>query len=223
MARVILANSNPVHRVVEKNIIEIFYDIKIINSKEELTPEFIDLINPDFIFFIHWSYIIPEVIYKNYTCVVFHMTDLPFGRGGSPLQNLIVRGFTETVITAIRVEAGIDTGDIYLKKPLSLLGTAEEIFLRAGQIMLEMIKQIIAQPIVPVPQQGESVVFKRRKQEDSNISEIEKLSKVYDYIRMLDAENYPKAFLESKYLKFEFSRATLKSDCIIADVTITKR
>ena len=44
------------------------------------------------------------------------MTDLPFGRGGSPLQNLIVRGFEETMTSAIKVTKGIDTGDIYLKE-----------------------------------------------------------------------------------------------------------
>jgi len=50
------------------------------------------------------------------------MTDLPFGRGGSPLQNLIVRGFTHTKLSALRVEKGLDTGDIYLKEDLEQYG-----------------------------------------------------------------------------------------------------
>ena len=41
------------------------------------------------IFIPHWSFIIPKEIYQNFECILFHMTDLPFGRGGSPLQNLI--------------------------------------------------------------------------------------------------------------------------------------
>ena len=40
-------------------------------------------------------------IVKNYTCICFHMTDLPYGRGGSPLQNLILDG-KNTMITAFR-------------------------------------------------------------------------------------------------------------------------
>ncbi len=56
------------------------------------------------------------------------MTDLPYGRGGSPLQNLIQRGHTSTMLTALRCGAGLDTGDVYLKQPLSLHGSAEEIF-----------------------------------------------------------------------------------------------
>ena len=65
--------------------------------------------------------IIPKKIYSNYDCIVFHMTDLPYGRGGSPLQNLIVRGHKETKISALNVQSGLDTGDIYLKKKLILM------------------------------------------------------------------------------------------------------
>ena len=151
------------------------------------------------------------------------MTDLPYGRGGSPLQNLIMRGHTETVISALKVEEGIDTGPIYLKKSLSLAGTAEEIFLRAGQIILKMIEEIIKNKIIPVTQEGEVTVFTRRTPNESNIQNIADMETLYNHIRMLDAETYPKAFIETNFLKFEFSRASLKIDGIIADVKITKK
>ena len=99
----------------------------LISRKEDFTIERIDLISPIKIFIPHWSYIIPPSIFEEYECIVFHMTDLPYGRGGSPLQNLIVRGLTSTKLSALRVEAGLDTGPVYLKTDLSLLGTAEEI------------------------------------------------------------------------------------------------
>jgi len=65
------------------------YNTTIITNKDELTFEKVKLINPEYILFPHWSWIIPKEIFENFTCVVFHMTDLPFGRGGSPLQNLL--------------------------------------------------------------------------------------------------------------------------------------
>ncbi len=37
-----------------------------------------------------------------------HMTDVPYGRGGSPLQNLIARGHTSTKLTAMRMTAEVD-------------------------------------------------------------------------------------------------------------------
>ena len=80
-----------------------------IAAKEDFTAEKLQDIKPDKILIPHWSYIIPESIFANYECIVFHMTDLPFGRGGSPLQNLIVRGIKQTKISALRVEKGLDT------------------------------------------------------------------------------------------------------------------
>ena len=152
------------------------------------------------------------------------MTDLPYGRGGSPLQNLIVRGHKETKISAIKVCKDLDAGDIYLKKDLPLYGTAEEIFMRSSSVSVRMIEEIITKNLKPVPQEGKPVVFKRRKPEESNIVDISDLEKMYDYIRMLDAEGYPKAFLETDAFRFEFSRASLKADkSIIADVRITKK
>lgn len=221
---VVIANSNPIHSDLEARLIK-KYDALCINQKEELKKEFLDANKPEYIFFLHWSFIIPSEIFQNFTCVVFHMTDLPFGRGGSPLQNLIAQGFEDTQISAIKVDGGIDTGPIYMKEPLSLLGTAEEIFLRFGFIVEKMIDQIVKSNPLPIPQEGDVVIFKRRRPNQSSINdpEVSNLKKLYDFIRMLDAEGYPKAFLETDHFRFEFSRASLKKDGIIADVRITEK
>ena len=65
------------------------------------------------------------------------MTDLPYGRGGSPLQNLIVRGKKDTMLSAIQVEKELDAGAIYMKMPLSLEGSAAQILRRASNIIFE--------------------------------------------------------------------------------------
>ena len=95
------------------------YEVHIIDNKEDLNTDIISSVNPKFIFFPHWSWIIPKEIYDNFECVVFHMTDLPFGRGGSPLQNLIINKVYDTKISAIKVDGGLDTGPIYMKKDFS--------------------------------------------------------------------------------------------------------
>jgi len=195
-----------------------------IRTKEDFNPAYLKEIGPDKIFMPHWSNIIAGEIYNNYECVVFHMTDLPYGRGGSPLQNLITRGFTDTKISALKVTDGLDTGDVYLKKNLSLLGTAEEIFIRASDIISGMIKEMVELDLKPVAQEGTVTEFKRRKQEDGDISKLSEINEVYDYIRMLDAEGYPKAYLDIGNFRLEFSRASLKTgENIIADVRIFKK
>jgi methionyl-tRNA formyltransferase len=195
-----------------------------ITSKEAFTAEALVKLQPHWIFIPHWSHIIPPSVYEKFPCILFHMTDLPYGRGGSPLQNLIVRGHKETKLTALQVSKGIDTGDIYLQKKLSLEGTAEEIFMRSSKLVEEMIREIITTAPTPRKQHGEVTEFKRRKPEDGNIASLDSIEQVYDYIRMLDAPGYPPAFIETANFKIEFNRASLKNDgSIEANVRITKK
>jgi len=198
-------------------------DWNFVNTEDKLTPLYLANLKPDKIFILHWSKKIAEEIFSKYECISFHMTDLPFGRGGSPLQNLIIRGFSKTKITAIKVNEIIDGGDIYLKSELDLVGNAHEIFSRTFAIISEMITKIINDELVPAPQKGEITIFKRRTPKESNIRDLESLSKIYNYIRMLDADGYPAAFLETKYAKLEFCDASLKGNYIDAHVRITQK
>jgi methionyl-tRNA formyltransferase len=195
-----------------------------ISTKDDFNIQHLRLISPEKIFIAHWSYIIPREIYTQFECVLFHMTDLPYGRGGSPLQNLIIRGHKSTMISAIRVNKGIDTGDIYLKKPLDLSGTAQDIFIRSIPVVFTMIKEILDNSILPSRQKGDPTVFKRRKPHESDISDLFNLSDLYDYIRMLDAPGYPKAFLETNHFRLEFMDAHYQDKLeIIANVRIVKK
>lgn len=197
---------------------------ELISTKKEFNLENLNKLKPERVFIPHWSHIIPEEIFVSYECIVFHMTDLPYGRGGSPLQNLIANGHDSTKISAIRVDKGIDTGNVYLKKDLSLLGTAEEIFIRANDVIFDMIQEIIKMDIKALPQKGTPVTFKRRTPEMSQVSNENSINELYNLIRMLDAEGYPHAFIENESFRFEFTRASLKADkTIIADVRISKK
>lgn len=205
-----------INEIAERTGSEIVY----IDSREALTPSVLRNYQPRYVFFPHWSYLIPAEIYETYECVIFHMTDLPFGRGGSPLQNLISRGICQTKLSALRCVRELDAGDIYMKRNLPLYGSAEEIYLRAAEITKEMIIEMIWKEPIPYVQCGETVSFRRRTPKESNIGALSTLEKVFDYIRMLDADGYPKAFVETEFLRMEFTRASLKDGCIKADVEI---
>ena len=195
-------------------------DVTYLEHREDVSKEKLTSFMPDWVFFPHWSCIIPAEVYENFRCVIFHMTDLPFGRGGSPLQNLIVRGIYETKITALRCVKELDAGPVYGKRALSLWGDAEEIYLRAAEITKEMMIDFVRESPVPREQKGTGVVFKRRCPEDGNIGDLSNLSQIFDYIRMLDADGYPPAFLCVNRLRMEFSRASLKDGWILADAKI---
>jgi len=188
----------------------------LITNKDELSQEYIKSLNPKYIFFPHWSWIISKELYTQYECIVFHMTDLPYGRGGSPFQNLITREVYNTKVSALKVDDGLDTGDIYIKEELDIaLGSAEENFIKISNIIFNIIiPKFLTSKLIAKPQDGDVVAFKRRQPKDSNINTSEALtfSKLYDFIRMLDAEGYPKAFIELKNLKIEFSEVNMKSN-----------
>lgn len=203
------------------------YDIFVITSREGLTPEAVKALEPDYILFPHWSYYIPKDIFTNYECIVFHMCDLPYGRGGSPLQNLIVRGHKSTMISALRVEEDLDAGPVYLKEPLSLAGTADDILKRASQIIFDrMIPAIIWGNITPKAQEGQPVLFERRKPEDGRLRPDMDLPTVYDYIRMLDGEGYPPAFMDfndTYVMEFDAALPYEGGDELTARVRFRKR
>lgn len=196
--------------------------VKCISAPPKLTPEAVAVIDPQWIFVPHWSHLIPEAIWGRWPTVIFHMTDLPYGRGGSPLQNLIQRGHSCTMLTALRCGSGLDTGDVYLKEPLSLHGSAEEILLRADGLVEQMVERIVLEEPVAMPQEGKAVVFNRRTPAQSNLAIVPEgdLNAWYDQIRMLDAEGYPHAFLEAYGMRLEFRRVCQRSGGLHADVRI---
>lgn len=178
--------------------------------------------SPRYIFLLHWNWILPEKIWSNWDCICFHMTDLPYGRGGSPLQNLIVAGHKATALCAFKVVDEVDAGPIYIKSELSLEGSAYEIYQRAARLSWDMIEKIIAENPEPVRQKGPVVRFLRRVPAQSLLPSKGSIEGIYDHIRMLDAPTYPAAFIEHGDYKLKFANARLEGGVVKADVIIAK-
>jgi methionyl-tRNA formyltransferase len=199
------------------------WECSLITRPEDIAVEALLLIDPEIVCFPHWSWRIPAEVHRRWECIVFHMTDVPYGRGGSPLQNLIVRGHRDTRISALRCVEEMDAGPVYLKRALSLQGSAQDIYVQASTIIREMIVEILTHRPTPVAQAGEPVTFSRRTPEQGDIKALRTVEEVYNYIRMLDADGYPRAFLETPHLRIEFNRASLRGGHIAAEVTITAK
>jgi len=182
----------------------------------------IETFRPRCIFFLHWRWKVPVSVINQYECIGFHMTDLPYGRGGSPLQNLIVRGHRETKLTALRLTEAFDAGPIYKKRALSLEGKASQIYQRASESAWEMIADLVKQPLEPIVQQGTVTHFERRKPADSKVPAGLSMQDLYDYIRMLDAPGYPSAYLEAQGYRIAMKDAKAVGEQLEATVIITR-
>ena len=218
----VFASSKPWSRtIVESHICDFADDTMFVSTK----PELLSAVNNKdvrMIFFLHWNWIVPKDVTDQIQCVCFHMTDLPFGRGGSPLQNLIVRGFKQTKLSAIRMTEELDAGPIYCKADLSLAGSALDIFVRATHQSMLMAREIIENQLIPYEQQGEVVHFERRRPLQSVLPSSVTLKELYDHIRMLDAPSYPPAFIESNDFRIEFHDAEFNDGNLTARVRINK-
>ena len=217
--KVIIATINKDHNKMIKES-KALKDFKIIIINNELNLKKINFKKIRYIFFIHWRWKVPKNLLNKYECVCFHMTDLPYGRGGSPLQNLIIRGYKETKLSALKMNEKIDSGPIYLKRKLVLNGSASQIYKRVAKNCLQMIKKIISTHIEPKEQIGKITNFKRRKPSESKIDSMLSLRSLYDFIRMLDAPGYPKAFIEHKNIKIDFSNVKFKKNRLDAKVEL---
>lgn len=186
-----------------------------VDSPSDLN-EMLKSIEPQYIFFPHWRWIVPENITLGYECICFHMTDVPYGRGGSPLQNLIIRGHKDSMLTALRMEKDLDAGPVYCKLPFSLGGSAGDIYERTSEITWRIIKHIITENPKPTPQVGEPTYFKRRKPHESELPTSSSMEDIYDYIRMLDAEGYPNAFIDYGNFRISFNECDYKEGKLIA-------
>ena len=218
----VIASCKPWHKVsFELLVATTVGQWEFVSTSDALSSAVLRL-SPRYVFFLHWNWHVHSEIWVNYECVCFHMTDVPYGRGGSPLQNLISLGNTQTMLSALRMVEEMDAGPVYAKRPLLLVGRAEEIYYRAGDISFDIIRWMVETEPEPIPQMGEPVVFKRRKPEQSVLPVAGDLIRIYDHIRMLDAPTYPHAFLQYDNCRIEFTNADLQNEEIHANVVIRK-
>lgn len=196
------------------------HSIKVITKKNELTEKFLEDYNPDYVFFTHWNWIVSKEIHNKFTCIVFHTAPLPFGRGGSPIQNLILKGIESSPVCALKMTEDIDAGPIYSKIEVSLQGSLKEIFHRINLAANKLIARIINNKITPVEQIGEPTLFNRLK--DNELPRDIDLKEIYDRVRMLDHDDYPKSYIVYGKNKFEFFDADYENDFINLKCKISK-
>ncbi len=190
-----------------------------------LNKKKIQKFRPKIIFFIHWSKKISANFLKKNLCIQFHSSDLPRFRGGSPIQNQIINQVKNTKISAFKMNDIIDGGDICIKEKLKLSGSAETIYKNMEKKCVHMIKKISKRKkVIFYKQKGKASFYKRRSDKDSNLklNELNNFSSLYDFIRMLDADGYPNAFLKLKKFKIIFNDAKLEKKCVSGKFKIIK-
>lgn len=195
---------------------------------------------PHLVFFLHWRWLVPEAIVRDFACIGFHLGRLPEERGGTPLQWRMLNGQDKTVLSVFRMTSELDAGPVLSDGvEVSLEGSAEAIYARAmhkaawwAWVLAGMWPKLPEGRSITREELEQHPPRPRRKPEDSRLCAVVDgdgpragggLAEVYDRIRMVDAPGYPRAFLDYGRFRFTFRRAVLYDGRIEADVTITER
>ncbi len=133
-------------------------------AKIKNNPEFQSLISslhPDAIIVVGYGRMIPQWMLDlpRHGNINLHASLLPKYRGAAPIQWAIARGEPATGVTTMRIDSGLDTGDILLQKEIPIVpqDTAETLAPRlaamGAELMVETLRGLEAGEIHPRAQE----------------------------------------------------------------------
>lgn len=122
--------------------------------------EIINSLNADLIIVVAFGKILPKEILESvkYGCINIHASLLPKLRGAAPIQWSILNGETETGVTSMQMDVGLDTGDMLIKKSIAIDEniTSEELFnelsAMGAEVLMETIDALKKGNLQPVKQ-----------------------------------------------------------------------
>ena len=165
----------------------------------------------DFNFILSHSIIIKKnILLKNKHNLVVHESDLPKGKGWSPLSWQILEGSNLIPICLFEANEELDSGSIYLKWNMKFFGNEllDELHLVQGESTIAMCRKFIEEyPNIldlAIPQTGEQTFYKKRTPEDSRLDPNKTIQEQYNLFRIVDNERYP-AFFEIDNFRYKLT------------------
>lgn len=127
--------ATPVKEVALEAGIPVFQPVKI---REKEWVEKLRELQPDVIVVVAFGQIIPREILElpEYGCINVHASLLPKYRGAAPIQWAVINGERESGVTTMRMDTGLDTGDMILKEivPLEEQETGGSLFEKLSEV-----------------------------------------------------------------------------------------
>jgi methionyl-tRNA formyltransferase len=103
-----------------------------------------------------------------YGCINVHASLLPRWRGAAPIQTSILTGDTETGITIMKMDVGVDTGPILSQHAITISleetggSLFEKLSLLGADLLLETLPRYLSGELIPTPQLEEGVTYAPR-------------------------------------------------------------
>jgi methionyl-tRNA formyltransferase len=138
--------------------------------------------------------------------IVVHESDLPEGKGWSPVTWQILEGKKKIPVTLFEAVKEIDAGEIYLQDYIFLQGgeLLPEIKDLQGNITNKLVLNFLKlyPNIQGKPQQGNGSFYEKRTAKNSQLNIEKSIKDQFDLLRVCDNERYPSFFIinEQKYI-----------------------
>jgi methionyl-tRNA formyltransferase len=171
-------------------------------------------LQPDAIIVVGYGRIIPQwmIDLPRFGNLNLHASLLPKYRGAAPIQWAIANGESVTGVTTMRIDAGLDTGDILLQREIPILreDTAETLAPRlasvGAELMVETLRALEGGQIQPTPQgHSRATLAPILKKEDGRMDFSRPASDLFN--RMRGFQPWPGAFTTFKTKTLQVHRA----------------
>ena len=129
--------------------------------------ELVKSLAPELIVVVAYGCILPKSVLEapKHGCINLHVSLLPKYRGSAPVQWAVLNGDTETGVSIMQMDEGLDTGDVLYCKKITIdpEETSGELFDRVtavgAEALCETIPQIAAGTLTAVPQDHENATL----------------------------------------------------------------
>lgn len=150
----------PVKLRASENNIPVYQPATLRNAEE---VEILKCLNPDLIVVVAYGMILPPEVLAvpRLGCVNLHVSMLPKYRGAAPIQWAVINGETETGVTIMQLDEGLDTGPILTQQkidipPEATAGDMFELVTGIGaRLLADTVLDLFEGKVQPRPQQGE--------------------------------------------------------------------
>lgn len=158
-------------------------------------PEALETIRglqPDLVIVAAYGRLLPRELLElpGFGCLNVHTSLLPRWRGASPIQNALLAGDTETGVTLMLMNTGMDTGPLLTHKRIAIhpddtqLSLLARLTVLAQTLLLESLPLWIKRQITPVPQDdGRATLCQLIERSDGRILWSEEAARIYDRYR----------------------------------------
>lgn len=181
----------PVKEVASRAGLRVYQPGKL---KDPATVEFLSQYHPDAIVVVAYGHIIPKwmIDLPRHGCINLHASLLPKYRGAAPIQWALIRGEAVTGVTTMRIDPGLDTGDILLQRELEIRDedTSETLFealsAMGAELMVETLRGLERGDLVPRPQDNsQATLAPMLKKEDGRIDWTLRAEEIWGRVRGL--------------------------------------